>query len=226
MEEHLKATLKKLIEQVIETGEAVGSQHLVAKCKLDVSPATIRNYFVELEELGYIMQPHTSSGRLPTEKGYQYYVDNLLKPRALSKKEITELDGAAKNDATDNRRIKALARCAADLAQNAVVVGLGEADSYYTGLSNLFGQSEFKDWNRIVSMSDVLDRLDEVLIKLRQAEFKHPTALIGNECPFGPMCSSVIVSQPDGSLIGILGPMRMDYSLSISLIEKISQLYD
>lgn len=224
MEEHLEQILKLVIDQAVQTGEPVGSQSLVAQFDLKVSPATVRNYFMELEETGYIMQPHTSSGRLPTEKGYRFYLQNLLKPKTLSKKEMADLSEAAKCEKEENRRLKALAKTAAELAQNATVVGIGNMDSYYTGLANLFAQPEFKDWNRIVSISDILDRLDEVLGKLRHVRFDEPTTLIGSECPFGAMCGAVLLTGPQGSLIGILGPMRMDYPQAISLMKKMQQL--
>jgi transcriptional regulator of heat shock response len=212
MEERLGQILGLVVDQAIQTGEPVGSLSLVEQYGLKVSPATIRNYFAELEGDGYIMQPHTSSGRMPTEKGYREYVAGLLKTKHLTKKESAELEVAAEQGQEDNRRIKALAKAAADLAQNAVVVGIGSSDSYY------------KDWNRVVSMSDILDRLDEVLAKLRHVKFSEPTTLIGSECPFGAMCSTIVTSAPQGCLIGVLGPMRMDYAQGITLMKKIQQL--
>lgn len=224
MEDHLGQILKLVIDQAVETGEPVGSQSLVDQYDLKVSPATVRNYFMELEEAGFIMQPHTSSGRVPTEKGYRFYLQNLMKPKALTKKETTELSEAAKFDKEENRRLKALAKTVAELSQNASVVGIGNMDSYYTGLTNLFTQPEFKDWNSIVSISDILDRLDEVLGKLRHIHFDEPTTLIGSECPFGAMCGAVLLTGPQGCLIGILGPIRMDYPQAISLMKKMQQL--
>ena len=215
-----------VVEQVIHTGEPVGSQYLVQTYNLNISSATVRNYFTALEKDEYITQPHTSSGRVPTEKGYQYYVENIMTPRLLTKKERNELELAAEATHIDERNVKQLAKSAADLAQNAVVIGIGDMDTFYTGLSQLFMQPEFKDWNRIVSMTDILDRLDEVLLTLRQKYYEHPTALIGSNCPFGPMCGSVITSLKQGHIIGILGPVRMDYSHAISLLNHIQTLLD
>ena len=163
LEDHLKQMLGMVVEQVVHTGEPIGSQFLVDIYNLNISSATVRNYFSALERDEYIMQPHTSSGRIPTEKGYQFYVEYMLQPRLLSKKERNDLEEAAQATHADERNVKQLAKSAADLAQNAVVIGIGEMDSFYTGLAQLFAQNEFKDWNRIVSMSDILDRLDEVL---------------------------------------------------------------
>lgn len=226
MEDHLRQILTYVIEQTVNTGEPVGSQYLVNEYKLSISPATVRNYFAVLEREGFITQPHTSSGRIPTEKGYQYYVQNILKPRTLSKKESSDVLRAAQISDIDDRQIKSLAKVISDLSQSAVIIGLNNSDSYYTGLSQLFTQPEFKDWNRIVSMSDILDRLDEVLDQIRNNYYENPTPLIGAECPFGPMCGSVMASIKGGYLIGILGPLRMDYGLSISLLQKIKILLE
>ena len=85
--------LAAIVEQYIETGEPVGSKALLTKLDISVSSATIRNEMSALSELGLIYQPHTSAGRVPTQAGYRYYVDNLM--------QISELED------TDRRRIEA-----------------------------------------------------------------------------------------------------------------------
>lgn len=71
--------LKAIIGSYIESGEAIGSRTISKKYELGVSPATIRNEMSDLEEMGFLIQPHTSSGRIPTDKAYRYYVDNIWK---------------------------------------------------------------------------------------------------------------------------------------------------
>ncbi len=75
--------LKAIVKDYIETAEAVGSRTLSKKYELGISAATIRNEMADLEELGYLIQPHTSSGRIPSEKGYKLYVDSLMKEHEL-----------------------------------------------------------------------------------------------------------------------------------------------
>ena len=77
--------LKAIISSYIENAEAVGSRTISKKYELGVSPATIRNEMSDLEEMGFLVQPHTSSGRIPTDKGYRYYVDDLWKKVKKSK---------------------------------------------------------------------------------------------------------------------------------------------
>ena len=76
--------LKLVIEEYIKNGEPVGSKLIESKLDYTVSSATIRNEMADLEELGYLIQPHTSAGRVPTEKGYKLYVDTLMATSELS----------------------------------------------------------------------------------------------------------------------------------------------
>lgn len=224
MDERLQQLFALVVEEVIETAEPVGSQSLVEKHQLDVSSATVRNWFAQLEEQGLMMQPHTSSGRIPTELGYRLYVDELLTRRPLGKRDRQELEQIAADQPDRARRLKAVAKRVAEISGNAIVIGLGEADTYYTGLSQLFAQPEFRDWNRMVSLGQILDRLDEVLHTVRRTKFDQPVALIGQQCPFGNACSSMLFTLHDGTLFGILGPMRMDYRRGFALLSTIQEL--
>lgn len=84
MDERKKRVLNAIIKDYITHAEPVGSRTITKKYDLGVSPATIRNEMSDLEEEGYIEQPHTSAGRIPSVKGYRYYVDNLMQPEQLS----------------------------------------------------------------------------------------------------------------------------------------------
>jgi len=83
--------LKALIERYIADGSPVGSRVLSRQSGLELSPATIRNVMADLEEMGFIASPHTSAGRIPTAKGYRFFVDTLLVVQPLGEGEISEL---------------------------------------------------------------------------------------------------------------------------------------
>jgi heat-inducible transcriptional repressor len=85
--------LKTLVERYIVEGQPVGSRVLSKQPGLELSPATIRNVMADLEELGYIASPHTSSGRIPTAKGYRFFVDSLMVMKPLEQGEIHRLEG-------------------------------------------------------------------------------------------------------------------------------------
>lgn len=76
-----------IVESYIDTAVPVGSRTISQRFRCAISPATIRNVMADLEEMGFIMQPHTSAGRVPTDKGYRIYVDNLLEPKHLTKED-------------------------------------------------------------------------------------------------------------------------------------------
>lgn len=224
MDEKLKQLLRIVVDEVITTGASVGSQHLVEKYGLDVSPATIRNWFAELEELGYLTQPHTSSGRVPTEKGYRFYLTELMQERALRQRELQYLRQAAVLLDESTTYIRQLARTVAELAGEATMLSSGTNEAVTTGLSNLLAKPEFADRERMAGMGEMLDRSNEILMRLRTQRFEEPTALIGRDCPFGEDCGSVFLTLGDGSLLAIVGPLRMNYPRSFALLRQAKRL--
>ncbi len=213
MDQRLNHLLRLVVEEFVASGEPVSSQSIVDRNQLDVSPATVRNWFAELDELGWLMQPHTSGGRIPTETGFKQYVANEVVTRPAGKRVRDRLKEAAAVEG--ERRVKAVARELADLSGLAAIVALHESDTYYTGLSQLFAQNEFKNWQRVVSLTELLDHLDDTLGNLRHQSFTTPQIFLGKDCPFGPACGAVVVSSSHG-LVGILGPLRMDYQDALS----------
>lgn len=89
--EREKAVLQSLINYYIATARPVGSRLIANKYKLGISPATIRNTMQDLEEMGFVTHPHTSAGRVPTDKGYRVYVDTLLEPEELTNSEEEQI---------------------------------------------------------------------------------------------------------------------------------------
>ncbi len=92
LNERGRKILEAIIEDYIVSAEPVGSRAMTRRHPLSLSPATVRNVMADLEEMGYIISPHTSSGRVPTEKGYRFYVDSLLQTRHLSREEQLQIE--------------------------------------------------------------------------------------------------------------------------------------
>ena len=88
LDERKRKILNAIIQNYLDTGEPVGSRTISKYSDLNLSSATIRNEMSDLEELGYILQPHTSAGRIPSDQGYRFYVDNLMKQK---EQEVTEM---------------------------------------------------------------------------------------------------------------------------------------
>ena len=92
LSERKKMILKAIVEAHIKLGEPVGSKYLTQETDISYSSATIRNEMAELEQLGYLEQPHTSAGRIPSEMGYRFYVDSLVQQYDMTTKEAAELN--------------------------------------------------------------------------------------------------------------------------------------
>jgi len=224
MEDRQKNLLKYIIEEHIKTALPVSSSLMAAKYFPGLSSATIRNEMAELEEAGYIVQPHTSAGRIPTLLGFKHYVDGLENDEGLSDKDENNLDTLELSG--DRQNIKVLAKKLAELSNDAVVVSFGPFDVYYTGIANLFSQPEFVDSETVQSMSEVIDSLDSVMSQVYQNATDDSEIILGDNNPFGKICSAVVTKMifNDGEVVvAILGPMRMDYSRNLNLVDYIQK---
>jgi heat-inducible transcriptional repressor len=95
LNERSQSIFEAIVEDYINTAEPVGSRAITKRHRFDLSPATVRNVMADLEEMGLLVSPHTSAGRIPTEKGYQYYVESLLKVRDLPDEFRSRFEGDA-----------------------------------------------------------------------------------------------------------------------------------
>jgi heat-inducible transcriptional repressor len=117
--------LRHVVEDYIETAEPVGSRTISKKMGQQLSPATIRNIMADLEEMGYLVQPHTSAGRVPTGTGFRYYVDYLLARRKLARPERDQLQRMAAGEAGANSAeelVRQFSRLVSSLSRQACVV--------------------------------------------------------------------------------------------------------
>ena len=213
MENRDQKLLKAIVEIYTQTAKPVGSSVLAESKKFDVSPATIRNAMYILEQQGYIMQPHTSAGRIPTILGYRFYLDNLLSVKAPNDKEQGELKAAYKQD------IREVAKVLVDKTNLATIVGFAANDLYFTGLFNLFSQPEFEDYKMVLSMSQVVDSLEKAISDIYDS-ISEPQVLLGQDNPFSEHCSVAITPLPSKEILAVLGPVRMDYNRVLGLLEQ------
>jgi heat-inducible transcriptional repressor len=105
LNERAQLLLKALIENYIRDGQPVGSRTLSRDSGLSLSSATIRNVMADLEALGFVASPHTSAGRVPTDKGYRFFVDTLLKLKPLDTEEVEEIERRLVRDADNGRSL-------------------------------------------------------------------------------------------------------------------------
>lgn len=214
--------LAAIVEQYAEVASPVGSS-LLAKV-FNVSSATIRAEMADLERYGFIHQPHTSAGRVPTDKGYRYYVNNLTSApdSAAEKRGERALTARVEGGGLPERTIRNAVDTLVELTHNLGLATIGN-QLYMSGLSNLFGQPEFIGGAQVQQVARLLDNLEPWL---REAAPNEPLSVyIGAENPIGRSAQcSLIISRfrspySDRSYIGILGPTRQSYRDVMSLVE-------
>lgn len=225
MTERQKQILSAIIEQYAEVASPVGSS-LLAKL-FDVSSATIRAEMAELERLDFIMQPHTSAGRVPTDKGYRFYVNNLSEDKSAKEhRGERALSARMQPGAAPERMIRNAVDTLVELTHNLGLATIGN-QLYMSGLSNLFGQPEFIQPGQVQQVARLLDNLEPWL---REAAPNEPLSVyIGQENPIGRSAGcSLIISRfrspfSDRSYVGVLGPTRQSYRDVMNLVQRAGQ---
>jgi heat-inducible transcriptional repressor len=161
MTERQEELLRAIVEQYAEVASPVGSS-LLAKV-FNVSSATIRAEMSELERLGYISQPHTSAGRIPTDKGYRYYVNNVTEsPTKHETRAEKALTSRVSHAGLPERTIRNAVDTLVELTNNLGLATIGD-QLYMSGLSNLFGQPEFMHPAQVQEVARLLDKLEPCL---------------------------------------------------------------
>ena len=222
--------LRAIVDEYVETQEPVGSKAIAEKRALGISPATIRNEMAVLEEEGFITQPHTSAGRIPTDRGYRLFVDKLsaVKPLSTAERRAIEtfLEGAHDLDEVVKRSAKLLA----DITKQVAVVkypkigdSSGREMMAISGTANLALSGE----DLGPALSPILEALEEQVVLLRLLSDAHPTVhvTIGSEQQDMNLQTTSLVTVGYGSdaSLGILGPTRMDYAGSMAAVSAVAR---
>jgi heat-inducible transcriptional repressor len=232
MTERQRAILVAIVEQYAEVAVPVGSV-MLAKL-FGVSSATIRSEMSRLEEMELITQPHTSAGRIPTDKGYRMYVNQITE---LQDGTPPELDRSARaiearvhthSDHAD-RAIRSAVDSLVELTHNLGVATIGD-QLYMSGIGNLFSQPEFNQGRHTQAVARLLDNLEPWL---REAAPNEPlNVFIGAENPIGKTSgASLIISRfrspySDRSYIGVLGPTRQSYARVMRLVRHTGAMLE
>lgn len=224
--ERQEKLLAAIIEQYAEVASPVGSS-LLAKV-FGVSSATIRAEMAELERKGYIKQPHTSAGRIPTDKGYRQYVNSVQETQEFKPNKRAEraLSARVNNVGIPEQTIRNAVETLVELTSNLGLATIGD-QLYMSGLSNLFGQPEFMHGGQVQEVARLLDNLQPWL---REAAPNEPlNVYIGRENPVGGSAGcSLIISRfrspySDHSYIGVLGPTRQSYRGVLGLVQRTGE---
>jgi len=222
--------LKAIIREYIATARAVSSERLVRRCGFKVSPATIRSEMVALEKEGLIEHLHTSAGRIPTDKGYRYFVDYLMRERSLSKAEQKKLTlELLKTKAAHNKLLRRITQLLSELTGGVALASiLDEGIFFDSGLRQLLEEPEFAEKEPVYEMAQIMDSIDEHIKDLVEKN-RNLEVYIGEE---NPLCDvqecATIVSRfhlPSGEkgIIALIGPKRMHYARNMSVLDYLSK---
>jgi heat-inducible transcriptional repressor len=212
----------------IDTGEPVSSKELAKKFSL--SSATLRNILSELEDEGYLFHPHTSAGRVPTDRGYRYYVDFLMDQNKLSEQQMALIMSEYKSiDPTIEHILEKTTEIVAGLTHYTAIASLSQWEDkiFYKGLSNIFQHREFHDYQKIALLVRMMEE-KKYLLELINTRIEEPLKIyIGEDmhCPFSSDIALVVTSYKGGKSqgkIAVLGPRRMSYVNTVSALESLS----
>ncbi|MEK7153137.1 MAG: transcriptional regulator [Patescibacteria group bacterium] len=217
--------LSAIVEQYAEVASPVGS-NLLAKA-FNVSSATVRAEMAELERMGYITQPHTSAGRVPTDRGYRFYVNHLTEEKETPERRGERaLTARVQDSGLPERAIRNAVDTLVELTHNLGLATIGN-QLYMSGLSNLFDQPEFMHTGQVQQVARLLDNLEPWL---REAAPNQPLSVyIGSENPIGRSAGcSLIISRfqspySNKSYIGVLGPTRQSYRDVMNLVRRAGE---
>jgi transcriptional regulator of heat shock response len=227
--------LQAIVSDFIATAEPVGSRTISHNYITDVSPATIRNEMADLEDMGYLTHPHTSAGRVPSDKAYRLYVDKLMDKYELADNEKKRIRSEI---ATHVEELERTIRHASELLSEltnltsfATMEDMYRAQLFLEGMTRIFAHPEFNNITRARNFLEMIDRRDDLTRTLVKRD-GGITITIGDENSSDIMPDSSIITATyhiDGNFVGklgVIGPTRMRYREITSVIDYITQNLD
>ncbi len=225
-----------IIGQWTKSAEPVSSKWLENQGFFGLKSATIRAEMNDLEDKGYLLHFHTSGGRIPTDKAYRYYVNNLIEDRNLEPKpELkNKIKLALRSNVKDPRLInRALAQVLSELSDNLIIVGIAEEDDFFkVGLSSLFELPDFREFDKMFRLTSFFDEFESIFDRIERDFFGVPNddpqnikMFIGKENPVKDIRDETVMfakyDLPEGYTgnLTLIGPTRMDYQRNIGLIK-------
>lgn len=234
LEKKQEKVLKAIVQSYIRTGKPVASNKLVNCCGARLSSASIRIIMAELEDMGYIQQPHTSGGRVPTDRGYRFYVNELMKLPRTERKDAKYLSALERINFSDlNNIIKRASEMISEVTHYTSLAFIPNEPICASGDLNVFDQPEFHEIESLKSFFSLLDskeRLGEIFdYYLKKDKLQ---VVIGKENNFVELKNFSLVTSPcrvadkTVALLAVIGPRRMSYPKVISLLDRTAEVLE
>ncbi len=223
--------IKTIVEEFTQTAEAVGSVTLENKYRLGVSPATLRNEMAILEEKGFLAQPHTSAGRIPTPMAIKVYVNELMTEKEMSVAEEVNV----KSRVWDHRYnlddlLREATKVLSERTKTLCIATTEDGQMFHAGYANIFNDIEFQDFETAQQVFFLLDQQQRLLDIFSRASNNSPMhILVGDEMgvtllkPASCVFADLNIGGHRGNL-GIIGSSRQEYDRNIPLVRYVANL--
>jgi len=230
VDERRKQILESVISEYIEHALPISSDFLKNECALNVSPATIRMDLVELTKDGFLQKTHISSGRVPTDKGYRFFVDSFFEADIdiVMSRMLKEFDIIFGEGDDISRLSHKLAEDLAESSNNLSIVCFDDDILWKEGWEQVIKAPEFNDAKHLKSFVDFVNDFENKLKDINFGEGERVKIFIGKEAPSSKKEFSVVVGSPakkKDRLIqpkfAILGPKRMNFKKNVALINSL-----
>lgn len=231
IDDRKQQVLRIIVEDYVDYAEPVASVSVTKKHHLEASPATIRFDMAELEKKGYIKKPHTSAGRIPSDKGYRFFIDKIMDDIELSQREEDLIRERMKKTEKEYFHVM-LSELLSALCDNASVVISSDKyrNIYINGISRMLKQPEFSAADTACKIIETLEdhlKISDTLNEYAHEKDEDISIHVGSENSLKNLKQCAIVSMPFGQngAIGVVGPTRMDYPRVSSILKYISNLF-
>lgn len=221
-----------IVKEYINSAQPVSSQLVEKKHNLDICPATIRAEMQKLTEENYLYQPYTSAGRMPTDKGYRFFVNELLVQENIFEFEGFDIKDLFQKEVENRIKfIQSLTKNLAQISKSLVLSYLeGENIFWKEGWEEVLKEPEFREKDYIINFTKLLESIEKNIDNLNlNSEIK---IYIGKEIPFKKIEGFSIISSKCYSsycgeiIVSLLGPKRMIYDKNIGLINYLRKLLE
>jgi len=230
--ERQEEILNRIIQEYINSAQPISSQLLEKKYDFGIRPAMIRVEMQKLTDKGYLLQPHTSAGRMPTDKSYRFFVNKLLESEISEFEEIFKIEKIFKEAREDILKWAFnLTKFLAEESSNFAILYPLERDFFLKeGWEEILEEPEFEEKDLVFDFAKLLEDFEEKVKELKlNSGIK---VFIGRENPFSRAKDFSIISSkccfPEAGegIISLLGPKRMDYDRNIGLINSLTKLLE
>ena len=230
-----KELLKAIVELHVKTGEPIGSEIIEKEFSLGVSPATIRNEMAKLTQLGFLKQPHTSAGRVPTSIGYRVYITELMREKEVPiSAEVSMKQNLWQERYVEHKLLKEAVKALAYRCQMLALAISEEDELFYAGAAHILDWREFEDIDVtrfVLSLFDEYPTLKEIIGRAQGTNPMH--ILFGDELGIEYLIPTSFVftryggkEGSKGGIIGIIGPAKMNFPVILPYVRYTSRLIE